>query len=105
MNANQATMNKIATTVQDGAGAPTLKLRLRPEPSLNDICYEKIDRRASPVGLGNAKRCRPKTPSTTVSMEMSHQLKRASGWSLTRGLAFSMQPRCAKREGRGLTIG
>ena len=35
-------MNKIATTVQDGAGVPTLKLRLRPEPSLNDICYERI---------------------------------------------------------------
>ena len=44
MNAKATTMNKIATTVQDGAqgGAPTLKLRLRPEPSLNDICYEKI---------------------------------------------------------------
>ena len=43
MNANQATMNKIAT-IKDGAqgGAPTLKLRLRPEPSLNDICYERI---------------------------------------------------------------
>ena len=43
MNAKATTINKIAT-VQDGAqgGAPTLKLRLRPEPSLNDICYERI---------------------------------------------------------------
>ena len=43
MNANQATtMNKIATTVQDGSQGRAPTLRLRPEPSLNDICYEKI---------------------------------------------------------------
>ena len=106
MDATIATINKIAT-VQNGAqeGAPTLKLRLRQEPTLKDLCSEHIkdnfffgiygdasspetcfrlvidkntgffDERASPVRRGSASRYRP------------------------------MQPRCVKREERSIANG